>query len=87
MPRPVVQRLSSRYIAGPALDDAVRVVRELNADGRLATIDVLGEEIANPEEAAAIARAYHEVLARIDAEGLTSNISVKLDRARPGARR
>ena len=40
IPRPVVQRISSRYIAGPSLDDAVRVVRELNAGGRMATIDV-----------------------------------------------
>jgi proline dehydrogenase len=77
IPRPVVQRVSSRYIAGPSLDDAVRVVRGLNADGRLATIDVLGEEIRSAEEAAAIARQYRDVLARIHDEGLTSNISVK----------
>ena len=37
----------SRYIAGPTLDDAMRVVRRLNAKGKLATIDVLGEEIAS----------------------------------------
>ena len=77
VPRSVVQRISSRYIAGPSLDDAVRIVRELNAEGRLATIDVLGEEIRSADEAAAIARAYRDVLARIDEEGLTSNISVK----------
>ena len=41
VPRPVVQRLSSRYIAGPTLDDAVRVVRRLGAKGKLATVDVL----------------------------------------------
>jgi proline dehydrogenase len=44
----------------------------------LGTIDVLGEEITNADEAAAIARAYHEVLARISDEGLRANISVKL---------
>jgi proline dehydrogenase len=44
----------------------------------MATIDVLGEEIRSANEAAAIARAYHDVLARIDGDGLTSNISVKL---------
>ena len=47
VPRPVVQRLSARYIAGPTLDDAVRVVGELNAKGKLATVDVLGEEITS----------------------------------------
>ena len=78
VPRPVVQRLSSRYIAGPTLDDAVRVVRELNAAGKLATIDVLGEEITNVDEARAIAGQYHDVLARIEEEGLESTVSVKL---------
>ena len=46
----------------------------------MATIDVLGEEIASADEAAAIARAYHDVLARIEDEGLDANVSVKLDR-------
>jgi proline dehydrogenase len=77
VPRPVVQRLSSRYIAGPTLDDAVRVVRRLNGEGKMATIDVLGEEITSPDEARAIAGAYHDVLARVDEEGLDSNISIK----------
>ncbi|MFL5961838.1 MAG: proline dehydrogenase family protein [Gaiellaceae bacterium] len=78
VPKPVVQRLSSRYIAGPSLDDAVRVVRKLNAKGKLATIDVLGEDVTTPDEARAIAGQYHDVLARIDEEQLDSNVSVKL---------
>lgn len=78
VPKPVVQRLSSRYIAGPALDDAIRVVRKLNAKGKMATIDVLGEDVTNPDEARAIAGQYHDVLARIDDEGLDANISIKL---------
>ena len=78
VPKPVVQRLSSRYIAGSTLDDAIRVVRKLNAKGKLATIDVLGEDVTGPDEARAIAGQYHDVLARIDEEGLESNVSVKL---------
>ena len=78
VPRPVVQRLSSRYIAGPSLDDAVRVVRRLNAKGKLATVDVLGEEITSADEARAITGQYHDALARIDEEGLDANVSVKL---------
>jgi len=73
-----VQRLSSRYIAGPALDDALRVVRKLNAQGKLATIDVLGEEITSADEARAIAAQYRDVLARIDDGGLDANVSVEL---------
>jgi proline dehydrogenase len=78
IPRRLVQRLAAPYIAGPSLDDAVRVVRRLNGEGKLATIDVLGEEIRNPDEAAAIARSYHQVLERIELERLDANISVKL---------
>jgi proline dehydrogenase len=78
VPKPVVRRLSARYIAGPELADARRVVAELNAAGKLATVDVLGEEITNAHEARAIARAYLDVLDAIDADGLDANVSVKL---------
>jgi proline dehydrogenase len=78
VPRPVVRRLSSRYIAGPTIDDAMRVVRRLNEKGKLATIDVLGEEVTSADEARAIAGQYHDVLARVSAEGLDSNVSIKL---------
>jgi proline dehydrogenase len=78
VPRPVVRRISGRYIAGTGLEDAVRVVRELNAQGKLATIDVLGEEIAEPEEAREIGREYCRVFEAIQREGLDSNVSVKL---------
>jgi proline dehydrogenase len=78
VPRPVVERLSSRYMAGATLADAVAVVERLNGDGKAATIDVLGEEIAREEDAREIARAYRGVLSAIDCGGLDSNISVKL---------
>ena len=78
MPKPVVQRFSSRYIAGSTLTDAVGVVRRLNAEGMLATIDVLGEEITHADEARAIARAYLDVFDAIDREQLDANVSVKL---------
>lgn len=78
VPRPVVRRLSARYIAGPTLADARRVVAELNAKGMLATVDVLGEEVGRPDEARAIAKAYLDVLDVIDAGALGANVSVKL---------
>jgi proline dehydrogenase len=77
VPKPVVRRISERYIAGEDLDDAVRVVRRLNDGGKMATIDVLGEEIANADEARAIAAAYIETFEAIEREGLDSNVSVK----------
>ena len=78
VPKPIVRRISARYIAGTELADAVVAVRRLNAAGRMATVDVLGEEIATEEEAAAIRDAYLDVLGAIERERLDSNLSVKL---------
>ena len=77
VPRPVVRKISERYIAGEELDDALRLVRLLNDQGKLATIDVLGEEIAEPDEARAIAGAYREAFEAIERGRLDSNVSIK----------
>ncbi|MFN2469439.1 MAG: proline dehydrogenase family protein [Gaiellaceae bacterium] len=77
VPKPVVRRISGRYIAGTELEDACRVVKQLNAHGRMATIDVLGEEISSAREARAIAGAYEDVFRTIGARELDSNVSVK----------
>ncbi len=78
VPKPVVQLFSARYIAGSTLADAVRVVQRLNGAGKLATVDVLGEEITREEEARAIARAYLDVFRAIEHNGLAANVSIKL---------
>jgi len=78
VPKPVVQLFSARYIAGQTLADAVRVVRRLNGEGKLATVDVLGEEITHEDEARAIARAYIDVFRAIERDDLAANVSVKL---------
>jgi proline dehydrogenase len=77
VPKQVVRRISEHYIAGEELDDALRVVLELNAEGKLATLDVLGEEVTDPEEARAIAGAYREAIDAFKRGSLDSNISVK----------
>jgi len=78
VPRPVVKKLSRRYIAGSTLVEACRVVSGLNKEGKMATIDVLGEEITGREEATALLAEYEDVFETIEREGLDSNISVKL---------
>jgi proline dehydrogenase len=78
VPRPVVHKLSERYIAGAELKDARETVRRVNAEGTRATIDGLGEEITDEEDAAAIVDAYEDVFADIGRAGLDSNVSVKL---------
>ena len=78
VPRSVVRRISDSYIAGTTVADAVQVVSALNEQGKMATIDVLGEEVSGRREAAEIVRAYHDVFEAIERERLDSNVSVKL---------
>jgi proline dehydrogenase len=77
IPKPVVRKLSARYIAGSALDDARRVVAALNAAGKLATVDVLGEEISHETEATAIAAEYVAALDAFERDHLDANVSIK----------
>ena len=77
VPRPLVQRLSARYIAGPTLAEARRVVAELNAQGKMATVDVLGEEITQASETEVIADEYVAALDAFERDGLDANVSVK----------
>jgi proline dehydrogenase len=78
VPRIVVRRIADRYIAGEGLTDAVSTVRDLNGRGAMATVDVLGEFIRNPDEAEATATEYEHALDAIAAERLDANVSVKL---------
>jgi len=78
VPKPLVRRFSSRYIAGDKIEDAVRTVRDLNQRGMMATLDILGEFITLREEATATADEYLQALETIAREKLDSNISIKL---------
>ncbi len=78
VPKPFVRLLSEHYIAGTTVEDACRVVKGLNEGGKMATIDVLGEEITEPGAAWEITEAYKRVFEAIKREGLDSNVSVKL---------
>jgi len=77
-PKPLVRRVANRYIAGDSIADAVQVVRQLNHNGMMATLDVLGEHITKNAEAEATAADYLEALEAIAREKLDSNISIKL---------
>ena len=78
VPKAVVRRIASRYVAGETLDEALALVRSLNAEGCMATLDVLGEDVTREDETEATVVAYEQALADIAARGLDSNISVKL---------
>lgn len=77
VPKFVVGRVASRYVAGETLDDAVRVIRGLNAQGAMATVDLLGEEVMAKETAVAATEMYLRILAAIREHSLDANVSIK----------
>jgi proline dehydrogenase len=78
LPKPLVKQFAMRYIAGEALEDAVRVVRDLNSKHMMGTMDVLGENVATREESLAAVGACEEVLHSIHKNRLDANLSIKL---------
>lgn len=77
VPRFIVHRFARPYVAGETLEKAVAVVRDLNGRGAMATLDVLGEEVNDPERARAFTGECVRVLETIDREGIDSNLSIK----------
>lgn len=74
----VGQRLSSRFVAGTEIADAISVTETLNKQGIAVTLDSLGESVTSEVEAHRAAEAYHRVLDWIGASKASANISVKL---------
>ena len=71
-------RLSSRFVAGMEIDDALRVAEAVNRQGIFVTLDSLGESVTTEAEAHASAAVYHRLLDTIGERKLKANISVKL---------
>jgi len=72
------RKLSSRFVAGMELDDALRVAEAVNRQGMLVTLDSLGESVTSEVEAHQAAEIYHKLLDAIAARKLNANVSVKL---------
>ena len=71
-------RVSERFVAGTTVDDALRATAETNALGMSVSIDNLGENVTNADEAQQSAQLYHELLDRITERRLDANVSLKL---------
>ncbi len=71
-------KLSSRFVAGMEIDDALNVAAAVNKQGMHVTLDSLGESVTSPEEALTAADIYHRLLDAIAERRLDANISVKL---------
>jgi len=72
------QRLSSRFVAGTQPEDVLRATRVVNQSGPGVSIDNLGENVTNADEARQSAQLYHQLLDEIAARQLSANISLKL---------
>jgi proline dehydrogenase len=72
------QRLSSRFVAGTQVEDALRAALAVNQAGMSVSIDNLGENVTNAEEARSSAQLYHQLLDQVAFRKLDANISLKL---------
>lgn len=72
------KKLTTRFIAGENIDEAVTAIRDLNAHGCTASFDHLNESVGSVAETEIEVREYLDVLARIDETHIDSNVSIKL---------
>src|ERR1017187_5598464 len=72
------RRLSTRFVAGETLDEALAVARKLNDEGITVTLDHLGESVSTLEEAAEARDVYLRTLDAIHANAIQGNVSLKL---------
>ena len=69
---------AARFVAGETLDESVTVLRRLNDQGLHANTTILGEDVADAEEARAVATEYEDVLQRLHDENLRANVALKV---------
>jgi proline dehydrogenase len=74
----VGQKMSRRFVAGNSIEDCLRATKEVNDLGMSVSVDNLGENVTNAEEAKHSAELYHQMLDAIDARKLNANVSLKL---------
>src|SRR5882724_3553901 len=72
------QRLSSRFVAGTGVEDALHAAQAVNQKGLSVSVDNLGENVTNAEEARASAQLYYQLLDEISKRQLNANVSLKL---------
>jgi proline dehydrogenase len=77
LPRPVMRRLASRYIAGEELGQAMERLAALQARGFAGILDILGEDVTSAEAARAVVGAYREATSELVRRRLDCYVSVK----------
>ena len=72
------KKMTTRFVAGEDIEEAIDAIRQINAKGCSASFDHLNESVTKAEETEEEVREYLRVLARIDETGIRSNVSIKL---------
>ena len=72
------KKLTTRFVAGETIDEAISFTREINAEGCTASFDHLNESVTSAAEAEKEVAEYLSILAKIDETGIRSNVSIKL---------
>jgi proline dehydrogenase len=72
------RRLSGRFVAGMTVEDALDATAHVNALGMSVSVDNLGENVTNLDEARHSAKLYHDLIDEIAARRLNANVSLKL---------
>ena len=76
-PRFIINWVAKRYVAGPDLDSAIRLMSVMSAEDACFTVDVLGEEIATLDESQFFIDEYSRLIDAIADSGLDANLSIK----------
>src|SRR6266576_3085978 len=72
------KKLTTRFVAGETIEEAVAAIRKINAAGCSASFDHLNESVGSAAETEAEVTEYLQILEQIDATGINSNVSIKL---------
>jgi proline dehydrogenase len=72
------RRMSSRFVAGCLLEDAMTATAALQSQGFAVTLDSLGENVTSPDQARHAGEIYRHLLDAIAQRGLNANVSLKL---------
>src|SRR5882672_11401212 len=72
------KKLTTRFVAGESIAEAIEAIKRINADGATASFDHLNESVTSRVETDAEVREYLSILEQIDQTGIRSNVSIKL---------
>ena len=72
------KRMSKRFVAGMSVEECLQATKEVNDLGMSVSVDNLGENVTNAEEAKHSEKLYHEMLDAVAARKLNANVSLKL---------